>query len=669
MKKILLSIAFGFIALTIITAQETKSYQIIQKSEKGVPSFIRFDANNDVTHENFFEKMKDEFGFNVDDKFVLEESVKDEIGFTFYKYTQQYKGLPVNGAEFIIHEKNGIATSANGKFIPKLDINIAPAISKDDAVNTAKSELNLGKYRWEDAVAENILKRKTKNANATYYPIPELVIEPVNGNYKTGAFRLCWKFNVLGATLDKAYTVFIDAQNGILVNQFSLINDADAACTAATLYNSTQNITCAYDGTSYSLYQDQTRGPSNTQVITVFNANHDSLASQSNGIGNVANTAQEIISPSSNFTSDPIATNIYWAMEKTYDFYYNIFGRNSYNNNGSEIVNLAHYGVEMGPGAFWSNSDSVMAYWDGDGLNFRPFVTLDIVAHELTHAIVSRTSKLEYKGESGALNETFCDIMGTGVEYYAVGSNFNWTIMENILITPGINHSYTRSMSNPKDSAYRFVSGNLVLMQSAQPNTYEGEYWRNTDSTATDRGGVHRNSGVGNYWFYLLSEGGSGVNDNVDIYFVTGIGIDNALTITYRAFTAGYITSTAAYSDAMLGTIQAAIDLYGANSSKVQSVKDAWCAVGLDCNSVGIKETNNELTASIYPNPANNMITIVSDGKPMLVSLYDITGREIISTQMSGSRNTLDISKVSKGLYVVQIQEDGKNYQQKIVVQ
>ena len=39
---------------------------------------------------------------------------------------------------------------------------------------------------------------------------------------------------------------------------------------------------------------------------------------------------------------------------------------------------------------------------------------LDIVAHELTHGLTQYTSNLIYRNESGALNEAFSDILGTG---------------------------------------------------------------------------------------------------------------------------------------------------------------------------------------------------------------------------------------------------------------
>ena len=71
------------------------------------------------------------------------------------------------------------------------------------------------------------------------------------------------------------------------------------------------------------------------------------------------------------------------------------------------------------------------------------------------------------------------------------------------------------------------------------PDTYGGTYWINPGGP--DLGGVHTNSSVQNFWFYLLSVGGTGVNDNGDSYSVTGIGIDDAAKIAYRNLTV-YLT-------------------------------------------------------------------------------------------------------------------------------
>lgn len=113
--------------------------------------------------------------------------------------------------------------------------------------------------------------------------------------------------------------------------------------------------------------------------------------------------------------------------------------------------------------------------------------------------------------------------------------------------------------------------------EDGQPDTYLGTSWY---SGTMDNGGVHYNSGVANYWFYLLSVGGSGTNDNGDVFNVDSLGIDVAAQIAYRALSV-YLTSTSQYFDARLATIQAASDLYGDCSNEMVQTANAWYAVGV----------------------------------------------------------------------------------------
>ena len=83
-----------------------------------------------------------------------------------------------------------------------------------------------------------------------------------------------------------------------------------------------------------------------------------------------------------------------------------------------------------------------------------------------------------------------------------------------------------------------------------------------------------------NYWFYLLAEGGSGVNDLGNSYSVQGIGIEKAAAIAYRNLSV-YLTPDAQYIDARFYSIQSAIDLFGSCSEEVIAVTNAWYAVGI----------------------------------------------------------------------------------------
>jgi len=257
----------------------------------------------------------------------------------------------------------------------------------------------------------------------------------------------------------------------------------------------------------------------------------------------------------------PEAVDVHWATEKTYEYLLNTHGRNSLDDNGMVLHSWVHYSTNYN-NAFWNGS--WMTYGDGDQADFNAFTSPDIVAHEMMHGLTDFSADLIYSYESGALNESFADIFGEVAENYMRGSN-DWLMGADIILTP--NKSSVRNMSNPNDPQ--------ALTQ--QPDTYLGDFWY---SGIGDNGGVHINSGVQNHWFYLLCEGGSGTNDTGYNYDVSPIGMDKAAAIAYRNLTV-YLTPNAQYEDARIGSIQAAIDLYGLGSDEEQQVAAAWCAVGL----------------------------------------------------------------------------------------
>lgn len=275
----------------------------------------------------------------------------------------------------------------------------------------------------------------------------------------------------------------------------------------------------------------------------------------------------------------------HWGMEKTIDFYREKFNRNSYDNQGSIIYQLLNPpstglgtlgGIYANACAIGEYNPALMIYGMGmisskSDLITRcvnPLVSLDIMAHEFSHLVTDKNGNggLEYLGESGALNESFSDIMGISVLKYATGYS-DWLIGADVMIY----QSNMRSMDNPNNSKDGI---------EPQPDTYGGLYWADPHDINNDNGGVHTNSGVQNHWFYLLSEGGNGTNDNNNTFSIIGVGIDTALQITYRNLIY-YLTPEATHEDSRNGSLQAAIDLYGVDSQKYQSVMNAWYAVGV----------------------------------------------------------------------------------------
>ena len=262
----------------------------------------------------------------------------------------------------------------------------------------------------------------------------------------------------------------------------------------------------------------------------------------------------------------------HWGAGKAYDYFLNDHQRQGFDdNNGPTYVLFNTMQSRLNPNnASAKLKDGVGALFCGygDGHRSNPWVSLDVMAHEYTHLVVNTMNDnqgLAYQGESGALNESFADIFGTCTEFYS-SLNPNWLLFEDLNIL----EDATRSMSNPQSYD--------------QPDTYlTDNKWIDTN-LSFDYGGVHINSGVQNHWFYLLSEGGTGVNENNDFYSVTGIGMDKAAQIAYSNLTSYLSSPTSNYQDAFNGSLLAVQNIFGISSQEYLSVREAWYAVGIGNN-------------------------------------------------------------------------------------
>ena len=324
------------------------------------------------------------------------------------------------------------------------------------------------------------------------------------------------------------------------------------------------------------------------------------------------------------------AVDIHWGMEQTYDFYRNLFDRDSYDDKGAPIYNFfylpnsgdtgKYYFIDTvmdNAAALFASIPPVMVYGMGDGLSkfgMYPVVELSVMAHEFTHLVTGETANLEYQGESGALNESFSDLLGISVKKYVQGSDATWTIGEGVMR----NMANLRSMSFPKTS----MDGVMPC-----PDTYQGEYWVDTEDESNDYGGVHTNSGVQNKWYYLLTDGDSGTNDHDYSYNVTGIGIDKSQQIVYRTLVE-YATEQSQYADVRLASLQAAEDLFGKDSEEVNTVDEAWKAVGVGGQQTAINELESGQTkkdnGAIY-NLSGQMV----NGK-LPQGLYIVGGKKVV---------------------------------------
>ena len=436
-------------------------------------------------------------------------------------------------------------------------------ISEKEALVSALNHVKADKYKWESPAEEKNIKATTGSLSATYYPKAKLVYTLKKGKLIKNNLCLAYQFDIYAIKpLYRAY-VYIDAVTNKIVNEESRIHFTDIPGTANTSYSGTQPlISDSYSG-GFRL-RESGRGNGletyNLQQGTDYGASVDFL--DADNIWNNVNAQQ-----------DQYAADAHWGTEKTYDFYWYNFNRNSIDNNGFKIMSYVHYDTSFF-NAFWDGN--VMTYGDGGGSTVAtPLVCIDIIGHEITHGLTEHTAGLIYNSESGGLNESFSDIFGQSIEFYAKPSTASWLIGNEI--------GYTiRNMADP--NAFN------------DPDTYHGLNWDPNEE-------VHNISGVQNFWFYLLSTGGTGTNDNGDNYNVSGIGVSNAAKIAYRNLTV-YLTPNSNYTDARFYSIQSAIDLFGPCSPEAAATANAWYAVGVGgvySNTVLSDFTSNNITLCSVP--------------------------------------------------------------------
>lgn len=511
-------------------------------NEDGVVQHITFEPHEKPNFKTGTDVLKQFLQPSNSTTFVKLESGIDKIGMTHEKYQQYCNSIPVEFGIYKVHSKNQVLSSINGEFFPNLEINTTPNISALDAISKAKQYVNAEKYIEALAIDHNHTHNTSNNVTK-----PNLIILPKTERIST-INRLAYKIDIYAEKPLYRADVYVDAHTGEIIFENSKIQHIDVPATGNTLYNGSQNFTAEQVGNSYRLRQT-TLG----NGIQTFNMNNSA---------DYINDAQDVTSSTTNFALNSDAVQVHWGTEQTYNYYLFRHGRNSFDNNGAVLNSYVNYGGSNIPNAFWNGSG--MSYNNATNGTVNELVALDIVGHEITHGVVQHSAGLIYSYQSGALNESFADIFGEMVENYAQLGINDWLAGSAAHVIP---NDATRSLSDPKSKN--------------DPDTYLGQYWHTSSS---DRFGVHINSGVQNKWFYLLSEGGTGTNDNNDNYTVTGIGIIKAAEIAYRNLTV-YLTPNSNFFDARTGAIQSAIDLFGAGSLEVVATTNSWNAVGVGASS------------------------------------------------------------------------------------
>lgn len=613
--------------------------------QNAMGSFYVTFNNLNVSNTDFYNNINSYFNLDTQHTFELVTKNFDaETGYTHYSYQHFYNNVKVHGNMIFVHEKNAKIIGINGQMFTNFkDFKIVDQLSNDKIIEIAQANFGLNDNVRKSAV-QNFIYKQQINEKVELKNVKKIKLSSLKPL--------------------KSIEFLIDAQTGEIISETSKVNHADTPSTSSTFFRGTKTMTVdSYNG-SYRLKD-------NFRNIRTLNGSQ--LTGYLNPDGSFSGYT-EYTNSTPNFVLNSLkpAVEVHWAIKETYDYYKNIHNRLSFDGNNHIIHNYYDAGDVLGTDENAAAFDEVdgtdvyngMFYGKGSS-ELYPVIALDVVGHEFSHMVVSRNGNggLDYINESGAMNESFADIFGTSIEFF-VNDNPNWTMAEG-LFKNNITPNYFRSMSNPNSAPSQVGLPN-------QPDTYKGTYWQKTTNNpngSNDYGGVHINSGVGNFWFYLLSMGGQGTNDIGNVYYVNPITIKKAEKIAYKTLTTG-LTPSATYLDFYNASQAAAVALYGANSNEWEQVVNAWYAVGIGAKAASTPAFEMQTKLKVYPNPVENgLLTIESDMEGNVTAeIFDLTGKSVLKPITIQNKTTINTAGLKTGMYMLKFSSNGSTYTEKLII-
>ncbi|WP_234734037.1 M4 family metallopeptidase [Tellurirhabdus bombi] len=526
---------------------------------------------------------------NPDEQLKITRTETDALGQTHVRMAQVYQGIPVHGSELIAHLNNGVVTLLNGQFRTPKSVPTKARLTMKEAADRALQDI--GRDYVVQPFGKNIFGLKTTEGDLCLYSV---------GDKMVLAYRL-----TVRPTMAERWEYKIDAQTGAILDKHNSTCVLNRVIASEATLNETNVDVAALDGAAKSSGKDlngvsrsvNTYEESGTYyMIDLSRPMFDPAASEKAGelVGaiqtldaeNTKYTALKIKEITSKTNKDwkPEAVSAHYNMTLAYEYYEKTHKRNSLDGKGGSIYSLVNVADKNGKS--WSNATwngKFMSYGNG-GDDYKPLAgSLDVAGHEMTHGVVQHTANLEYQGQSGAMNESMADVFGVMID------RDDWLLGDDVVKTAHFPSGALRSMSNPnqggtKDRGY-------------QPKTM-AQYI----TTEEDNGGVHYNSGIPNYAFYLFATNAS-------------VGKDKAEKVYYRALTT-YLTPKSQFVDLRLAVIRSTSDLFGEKSNEVKAAKEAFDAVGI------LENTKpQEPTKDLPANDGQDMILVYSTGDQKLYSV------------------------------------------------
>ncbi|RKQ28166.1 M4 family metallopeptidase [Oceanobacillus halophilus] len=533
----------GSFAMTPVSAQPQDASapvnvqaQKVWNEKANVPVFVKEkfaekkESSNAANAVDYLEKNEAKTGIkNAKQNLKVKNVQEDDLGMTHIRFAQTKDNVPIEGSEVIVHfNKNNEVVGVNGhynKIAEEQGIQTTASIDSESALEIAKASVHAPEQ-------------------LSYEPVSETVVYPFEGEN-----ILAHKVNLtfLGDEPGNWF-VFVDANTGAVIDKYNAVLHADELKT-----KDHKGVGQGVHGELRDLHTTLETKPGQGTSFKLYDESHENVE----GIYTFDHNTGEIFENNSSSWKDEYhspAVDAHYNSETVYDYYLEEHGRNSLDDNGMAIISYVHFGTDYN-NAFWNGRH--MTYGDGDGEFMVPLSAgLDVAAHEMTHGVISHTANLQYRNQSGALNESFADVFGALIDAD------DWEMGEDIMAPDAKADGRTalRSLSNP---------GKFEVSEERAPYG-NGYYPEHMDEfydmpISVDNGGVHVNSSITNHAAYLIGE---------------QIGKEKLGQIYYRALTV-YLTPTSDFSDARQAIVQSAVDIYGEGSEEVAAVESGFDQVGI----------------------------------------------------------------------------------------
>ena len=385
-------IVFSLSSGSALAANSTSLTRSLNKS----PQVLQIINDSATLHEAF--------NLSPHDTLIKSKQRVDKRGFSHTRYRQAYRGVPIWGEEIIINrDRSGRAIYVNGRLIHNLadsQLDTMPHISANSALNT--------------------MQARVKNRPSNNSPLifrnesSELVIFLAAGKPKL-SYAVSFFADSRDGGQPTRPTFLVDAHDGSVLFEYEGLTHVQMATgPGGNAKTGLYSFGDEFEMLDVDIDMAASSCTMNTPNVKTVDLNHSESGSTAFSFTCNENSVY--------INEHKFINGAFSPLNDAHYFGGVVFAMyNEWLNESPLTIPLmlrVHYSTNY-ENAFWNGSSMTF----GDGLTtFYPLVSLDVMAHEVSHGFTEQHSGLIYSGQSGGINESFSDIAGEAAEFYMKGS-------------------------------------------------------------------------------------------------------------------------------------------------------------------------------------------------------------------------------------------------------